>query len=131
MLEQGLGQNIKTCADFMIFVMRQTQRLFQDLEELLTTEGPWVSTGDTCFFPSYSTTLATLDRRFPGSVGKLYAPGRDDGMTRVVAAVEAHFSPSCGVDEALLVLGHVQFPRRVTYTFVDARGRVLDRTSAP
>lgn len=114
-LEQGLGRNIKKCADFMIFVMKQTQRLYQDLEELLAAEGPWVPTGETCFFSSYATTLEMLDRRFPAAVGKLYAPGRDDEMTRVVATVEAHFSPTCGVDEALLVLGHVQFPRRVSY----------------
>jgi hypothetical protein len=114
-LEEGLGQNIKKCADFLIFVMKRTQVLYQDLEELLTPEGPWTPVSDTMVFASYTTTLETLDRRFPSAVGKLYAPLRDDEHTRVAAVVEAHFSPSCGADEALLVLGHVRFPRPVSY----------------
>jgi hypothetical protein len=117
LLDLSLGQNIKKCADFMIFVMKQTQRLFLDLEELLEAEGgPWKPIGETMVFSSYTATLESLDRRFPASLGKLYSPSRDDEHSRVVAAMEAHFSPSCGAEEALLVLGHARFPRPISYT---------------
>lgn len=112
---EGLGESIKTSTDLLLFVMKRAQALFRDLEEVLSETGDWVPTGNTMFFSSYSTTLDTLHERMPAGVGKLYAQSSDDETTREAAVVETHFSPSSGAGEALMVLGHVQFTRKVSY----------------
>jgi hypothetical protein len=108
--KEDLGVSIKKCTEFIASVHAETQMLLIDISgvlerhKFLSIKGSGIVVSD-----SSTKNIDNPAGWCHKAVARLFGEGGRKGRSKKLLAVEAHFAPSFGIDQAMLVIGYARF----------------------
>jgi len=104
-VEQNLGVSIKRSTEFIAAIHSQTQMVLVEISGILEKHKFESVRGTSIFVPVRSMNIQSPEAWCHKVVARLFGEGGKSQKSTHLVAVEAHFAPTFGVDEAVVVLG--------------------------